>query len=69
MKTNSIWLSGEEKYIAANAIAGNKCLFIRDKSMDTYRAVLDYKNQKYIPVLLDEDQIKNNLKQLKYLNY
>ena len=63
IKNNSIWLNGHKKNINSELITGYNLLFIRDKDANSYIAILD---NCQIPVILDEQGIRDNLKQLSY---
>lgn len=63
IKNNSIWLNGDKKNINSEIITGYNLLFIRDKDSQSYIAILD---KCQIPVILDEQGIRNNLKELSY---
>merc|ERR1712062_282633 len=65
-KRNSVWMNGDNQWIKSESIAGNNLLFIRDKSMNSYRAILDYQGQQDIAVLLDEQAIQSELDKLKW---
>ena len=65
IKNNSIWLNGDKTKINNNDdnLTGYNLLFIRDKDASSYIAILDTCS---IPVILDEQGIRDNLKQLSY---
>merc|ERR1712048_812995 len=65
-KMNSVWMNGSNEWIKSENIAGNNLLFIRDQSMESYRAILDHQEQHNIVVMLDEQNIRAELDKLKW---